>query len=32
VAVYRVQLRTLADPFGGSAAFEALLLDAAPGA
>jgi hypothetical protein len=31
-AVCRVQLRTLADPFGGSAAYEALLLDAAPGA
>jgi hypothetical protein len=31
VAVYRVQLRTLADTSGGSASYEALLLDAAPG-
>jgi hypothetical protein len=31
VAVYRVQLRTLADTSGGSASYEALPLDAAPG-
>jgi hypothetical protein len=30
VAVYRVQLRALPGAFGGSASFQALLLDAAP--
>jgi hypothetical protein len=30
VAVYRVQLRTLADASGGRASYEAVLLDAAP--
>jgi hypothetical protein len=30
VAIYRVQLRALADTAGGRASYEALLLDAAP--